>query len=74
MRIQQPEGSTVQAHNYVLGKYYNEFWRMLDKGDYKKANHAAEVLVELGVTSRRLRESGKRRDKREKKSAKRLKL
>ena len=56
-----PEDLYKQANTMVRTKYYGKFWKALDDSDMKEAERIAEILVELGVTSRTVESSGERR-------------
>lgn len=50
-----------QANTKVRTQYYGEFWRALDRQDFKEAERVATVLRDLGATRETLEASGERR-------------
>jgi len=56
-----PDDMYRQAGYLVRGRYYSEFWELLDKRDMPGAERVARILVELGVAPGDALSSGERR-------------
>jgi len=56
-----PKQLFTSARGAVRSKYYDKFFEALEEGDMKEVEEIAEILGELGATSKNIRQSAKRR-------------